>query len=410
MTDTLTRPPAPAAPQAPQALRSPQTEQRPSRPARDPWFDNTKMLLVTLVVVGHSWTLLPDTFATSWAYNFLYLWHVPAFVMVTGYLSRSFTFSRRHLTRLVTTVVLPYLVFELALTTFRSVVGGEQHGPLFLNPHWPMWYLSVLFLWRLATPLLKVLPQALPVAVVASLVGGAFTGDALDVARATGLLPFFVIGLLATPEHVARLRRPASRALAVVVLLLGLVVATTVEHHVGSTEWLYWRSSYAQLHVSLAVGLAGRLVLLAAATALALSFLALVPGRSGWFARLGSATLVVYLCHGFVVKSVSYTGFPAWAAHHALVALVLSTLVAALVAVLLALPPVARRLSWAVDPVGSWQHRQAASGGSASSLAGVGSGHEPWAGRPGSHDTGTELGGTLSWARAAAGSGALPPR
>ena len=30
-----------------------------SRP-RDPYFDNAKMLLVTLVVVGHGWTLLPD--------------------------------------------------------------------------------------------------------------------------------------------------------------------------------------------------------------------------------------------------------------------------------------------------------------------------------------------------------------
>ena len=93
---------------------------------RDPFFDNAKMLLVGLVVVGHSWMLLPETFVTSWAYNFLYLWHVPAFVMVTGYLSRSFTFSRRDLVRLATTVVLPYLVFEALLAAFRQDVGGED--------------------------------------------------------------------------------------------------------------------------------------------------------------------------------------------------------------------------------------------------------------------------------------------
>ena len=29
--------------------------------SRDPWFDNAKMALVTLVVVGHAWTLLPLT-------------------------------------------------------------------------------------------------------------------------------------------------------------------------------------------------------------------------------------------------------------------------------------------------------------------------------------------------------------
>ena len=131
---------------------SPDGPQAAPVPSRDPWFDNAKLLLVTLVVLGHSWTLVGDSFTTSWAYNFLYLWHVPAFVMVTGYLSRSFRFSRRHLSKLLTTVVVPYLVFEYTLTTFRSEVGGEHFGPLFLNPHWPMWYLATLFVWRLATP------------------------------------------------------------------------------------------------------------------------------------------------------------------------------------------------------------------------------------------------------------------
>ena len=382
MSETLTRPQSPSRPVSAE------------RPARDPWFDNAKMLLVLLVVVGHSWTLLADSFPTTWVYNFLYLWHVPAFVMVTGYLSRSFTFSRRNLGRLVTTVVVPYLVFEVALTEYRSLVGGEAHGPLFLNPHWPMWYLSVLFLWRLATPLLRRMPHALPAAVVVSLVGGAFTGDPLDVARATGLLPFFVIGLLATPEHVALLRRPLARRTAVGALVAGLAMATAIEDHLGSTEWLYWRSSYAQLHVSLATGVVGRLALLVAAAALALSFLALVPGRGGWFSRLGSATLVVYLFHGFVVKTVSYTGFPAWSAGHPVAALLLSTLGAALLALLLATPPVSRRLGVVVDPVGTWRRRQAA----------------PRTSRPATPPGGTADRGTLSEDRTAVGSGALPPR
>src|SRR4051794_22259689 len=96
----------------------------PKRP-RDPWFDNAKMLLVLLVVVGHSWTLVADTTFTNRLYDWLYLWHIPAFVMVTGYLSRRFSYTRVNLRRLVTTVVLPYLVFEGLLAIFRVKVGGE---------------------------------------------------------------------------------------------------------------------------------------------------------------------------------------------------------------------------------------------------------------------------------------------
>jgi fucose 4-O-acetylase-like acetyltransferase len=373
-------------------------QQAPARPKRrDPWFDNAKMLLVTLVVVGHTWSLLPESFSTTWAYNFLYLWHVPAFVMVTGYLSRSFTFSRRNLSRLLTTVVLPYVVFEAALTTFRSVVGDEHSGPLWLNPHWPMWYLAALFLWRLATPLLTRMPHALPVAVAVSLVGGVSTGDTLDTARAMGLLPFFVMGLLATPEHIDRLRRPGARLAALGAFALALALSTLVETKVGSTEWLYWRSSYAELHVSFLGGVAGRMLLLAAATALALSFFALVPRRGGWFSRLGSATLVVYLFHGFLVKSAEYTAFPDWSARHPLPALVLSTLVAVPVALALAAPPLARRLNVLVDPVGAWQRSQATP-------------RDPGHGAPGAQVGGTELEGTPSTWRASSGQGALPLR
>ena len=104
---------------------------------------------------------------------------MPAFVLVTGYLSRSFTFTRRNLHKLVTTVVVPYLVFETLLALFRTVVGHENLGVLYLSPHWPMWYLSALFLWRLATPLLTRLRPArrMAVAVAVSLVGGLNTVD-----------------------------------------------------------------------------------------------------------------------------------------------------------------------------------------------------------------------------------------
>ena len=47
------------------------------------------MALVLLVVVGHAWTLLPHDGVNDHLYDFLYAWHIPAFVFVTGYLSRS---------------------------------------------------------------------------------------------------------------------------------------------------------------------------------------------------------------------------------------------------------------------------------------------------------------------------------
>jgi fucose 4-O-acetylase-like acetyltransferase len=325
------------------------TEPGAARPPRDPWLDNAKMLLVTLVVVGHSWTMLPETEAINRTYDWLYLWHVPAFVMVTGYLSRSFTYSRRHLRRLVTTVALPYLAFEGLLALFRVHVGGETLERLWLNPHWPMWYLSVLFLWRLVTPLLRRLPFAVPVTLAVGLLGGLVAVETFDVNRALGLLPFFTIGLLAEQRHLDLLRTRTARIGGVAVLLTGVAFTAVVEDHLA-TEWLYYRTPFAELDAGWLQGIATRGLLVTVGLLMTLSVLALIPRRGGWFSRLGAASLVVYLFHGFFVKAAEYAGFEEWAADKPTVSFLVVTTAAVVVSLILSWRPVRKPLEKLVTP------------------------------------------------------------
>lgn len=334
------------------------SETAPSRPRRDPWFDNAKMTLVTLVVVGHAWTLLPKNTANNWAYDFLYAWHVPAFVIITGYLSRSFTWAPAKLWALVRTVAVPYVVFEAALAWFRYQVGGVQLEDLFTDPHWPMWYLSALFFWRLLAPAFLRMPKAvaLGVAVVVSLLAGLWAGDTFDVARILGLLPFFVLGLTLTDAQWgwARARRAVPYALAGAVVVL---VVTRFTDSWIATEWYYYRSRYDALDPNDLKAASIRAVLLTVGLVGAASFFALVPRGRSWFSTLGAATLVVYLFHGFVVLTAQYEGFPDWAAEHVAASFALTTAAAVCLALVLAAPPVARVLNVAVDPVG-WLERR----------------------------------------------------
>ena len=320
--------------------------------ARDPWLDNAKMALVTLVVIGHTWTLLPDEGLSRHLYDFLYAWHVPAFVLVTGYLSRSFSYAPERLWQLVRTVLVPYVVFECLMSLFRVHVGGEKLEDLFADPHWPMWYLAALFFWRLLTPVFRPLPAGVPVAVVISVAAGLWAGDTLDVARVLGLLPFFVVGLKCTPERLERLRGaiPATLAVGFFVALWFLARYTD---DLAQTEWLYYRALYSELDVSDSRAVVTRLCLLAIGVVGSLAFLALVPRRGGWFARMGGATLVVYLLHGFAVKALEYSSFPGWAVDHPGPALAAATAGAVALSLLLASPPVFRFASHLVDPLGS---------------------------------------------------------
>ena len=96
------------------------------------------MVLVAFVVVGHAWGLLETTQGSHWAYDFLYLWHIPAFVFISGYLSKSFEWDRRRMKNLVYTLLVPYLLFEPALYYYRvrsstrpsrARCGSSRTGP-----------------------------------------------------------------------------------------------------------------------------------------------------------------------------------------------------------------------------------------------------------------------------------------
>jgi len=329
--------------------------------ARDPWFDNIKMTLVTLVVVGHSWTLLPHDTWNSWTYDFLYSWHIPAFVTITGYLSRSFAWTPPKLWALVRTVAVPYVIFEAALAWFRYQVGGIQLDQLFADPHWPMWYLSALFFWRLMAPAFLRLskPTALVLALVLSLLAGLFAGNILDMARIFGLLPFFVLGLTLSDREWGwvRSRRAALVGLAGA-LLVGLL--TWWLNHWLSSEWYYYRSRYDALETSDLKAVGIRAMLLCLGLLGAVSCFALVPRARTWFSRLGAATLVVYLFHGFFVLSAQYEGYPDWTDRHLVWSFVVTTVAAVTLAVVLAAPPVARTLNVVVDPIGWLERRRQA--------------------------------------------------
>jgi fucose 4-O-acetylase-like acetyltransferase len=334
---------------------------------RDPWFDNAKMALVTLVVIGHSWTLLPlnltdggDSTATvvdTWLYNFLYAWHIPAFVIVTGYLSRSFEYTRARMSSLVTTVAVPYILFEGIYAAFRHYVGGVDFERLWANPHWPMWYLAAMFFWRLMTPIFKRLPFKVVIAVAISLLAGLYSNDIFDNARIFGLLPFFVLGLKMHEGHWNLLRTRRARWYGIAVLLIMFVLAR-FSMSWFETEWLYYRSRYDALDPDNLRAMVIRMSLLLAGLVGSFAFFAVVPRLKTWFSTLGAATLVVYLFHGFFVLGAEFADYKTFAENYWPLSLVLTTVCAVGIAVFLAWQPVSSRLNVAVDPIGAITRRR----------------------------------------------------
>ncbi|MCX5397019.1 acyltransferase family protein [Streptomyces sp. NBC_00102] len=349
----VTTPPAPAP--APR-------DSAPAAKRRDPYFDNVKYLAIVLVAVAHSWEpLMGDSRAARALYMVIYTFHMPAFILVSGYFSRSFDASPARMKRLVTGVAVPYVVFETAYSLFRRYAGGEPDAPVtLLDPLFLTWFLAALLIWRLTTPLWRTLRHPLPVALamaaLASVCPG--IGDDLDLQRVLQFLPFFVLGVLARPEHFAWVRRREVRLLSLPLFAGALVCAYAVAPHMR-LDWFYRSDSAQEIGAPWWSGVMMTLLMFGCAILLTAGFLSWVPSRTTWFTALGAGTICGYLLHGFLIRGAEYAGLideNAWLSSPA--GLVLVTVTAAAAVTLLCTPPVRRVMRFATEPDMSWAFRR----------------------------------------------------
>ena len=85
--------------------QSKQNEKNEQTKPRDAFFDNAKYLAILLVAIGHSWEPLKgDSRALQGLYMVVYSFHMPAFIVISGYFSRSFDMRPARLKRLLTGV------------------------------------------------------------------------------------------------------------------------------------------------------------------------------------------------------------------------------------------------------------------------------------------------------------------
>ncbi|MFB7928080.1 acyltransferase family protein [Streptomyces sp. CRCS-T-1] len=328
---------------------------------RDAFFDNAKYLAIVLVAMGHSWEPLRDgSRAASALYMVVYAFHMPAFIIISGYFSRSFDAAPGRIRRLITGLAVPYVVFETAYTLFTRWTDQEPDRPIsLLDPLYLTWFLVALFVWRLTTPVWRhvrwPLPVALAIAMLATL--SPDIGNDLDLQRTLQFLPYFVLGLCLKPEHFRLVRRRKVRILAVPVFAAALAVAYwAVPRMTGA--WFYHRDSAEELAAPSWSGPLMTLVIFGCSLVLVACFLSWVPGRHAWFTVLGAGTLYGYLLHGFVAQGSKFWGWydPAWI--HGPLGAIVVTAVAAVVVTALCTPPVQRLFRWVMEPDMAWAFRR----------------------------------------------------
>ncbi len=190
-------------------------------------WDNAKLILIFLVVFGHFLeTFLEQYPVCESVYGIIYLFHMPAFLFISGMFSKKTINAEK----LDWAKITPYLVLFVILDFGRFIVRYHWDPTLTFRVFritGVSWYLFALFVMIVVTHLLrKVDPKyVFCIAIGISLIIGYSKGIGYWFAlyRIVTMFPFFYLGYLWDREKVERaLGRPWIRILAIAVLILHL--------------------------------------------------------------------------------------------------------------------------------------------------------------------------------------------
>lgn len=342
----------------------PPTGAAPKPRRRVPFWDNARYACIVLVVLGHAIQRLSyDSDIAAALYLTLYAFHMPAFAIISGYFSKSGSPTKTQMARIVTDILIPYLIFELLWTLTKWIVEGQATVNV-TQPSWTLWFLLALGIFRLVLPYLALLRWPLLWTVVISIGAGYLPNvdSTFSLSRTLGLLPFFALGWwMREHDVVARLQlldfRPWwIRGAAIVVLgTTGWAAWNWLPlwQAVELRRWFFYEDSYADLGGEQWWAGGVRLALIALALILSASFFVLIPRATYWWTTFGQYTMYVYLLHSFVLYPFRETGVlrdlePTW------LWLPLVAVLSVVVALLLATKPVRRLFRPLVEPRPTW--------------------------------------------------------
>lgn len=271
--------------------------------ARDHYFDNAKFFLIVLVVFGHLLrSFISDNHFLEALYLFIYSFHMPAFVLISGYFAKGIH-RPGYIMKVIKKLLIPYIIFQSFYAFYYYFI--DDVNTINLNPfdpQWAMWFLLSLCSWQLLLYLFKDYNQ-LWLTTLSFVIGiGAgyfdFINGTMSLSRTLVFFPLFLLGYNIQKEHtqVIRNKKYVPYSIILLFIIFSFYFITDVDF-----GWLFGSQPYSSLeHVDVYSGFK-RAAIYIVILMCTFSFLNLVPSRKLSFTYIGSRTMFIYLLHGLFI-------------------------------------------------------------------------------------------------------------
>lgn len=275
-------------------------------------WDNLKFLLIIFVVIGHyTQQFRADNEILQRIYVFIYSFHMPIFIFVTG------LFSKKAVDEKNIKKVLPYLTCFFATTLIlfitRALLGWAPVFELF-SPSGISWYLMSMFFMFLITMLIKdYKPQYI---FVLSLIIGVMCGfvqtenpDFFTWMRTLTFYPFFCLGYISDREKIEKATNKISIKITAVIFFVAIYLLIYFYPKQANKISILntARHTYSELGRFAPYGWELRLLTYAISFAAIFLLISLIPRKKiKDFTVFGERTLGIYMFHYVIVYIALY--------------------------------------------------------------------------------------------------------
>lgn len=266
---------------------------------RDYLFDNYKVFLIFLVVVGHFTG--PSVSCNDFLRILKWIivsFHMPAFIFISGYFSK----KALPVLTIIQRLAIPYVVYEIIYYLWYTFVTHKDTGLHLLKPKFTLWYLLALFLWRVLTPYIKKIPFYMIVTVIAGILIGFsnMEDNLLTIPRALVYFPFYLAGADFDRKTLTKWRTSSKVKTGA---MIGILVIAVFLTYVGlkraaPMQVFYGRYNYISMKQGMAEGILWRMLLYVIGFFMTFCVMILMPEKRLPLSYIGTRTMAVYLFHG----------------------------------------------------------------------------------------------------------------
>ncbi len=267
-------------------------------------IDNIKAFLIFLVVLAHNMEPFYKG-SIRVAYLFIYLFHMPLFILCTGY------FAKFRVSRIKNKILYPYIIFQAAYLLFEILYYKESDYPYTLfSPYWILWYLFSFFFWMMLLPFIEPFCKKKKtgfLAILLSIFIGILVGFDKQIgmeyslSRTIVFLPFFLCGYLMRRfrewdllnQEYSTKTKQKNIALFLIIVLFFVFIQGGLRPKI-----VYGAYCYEECGGSWYM----RLLLYCIAFLMSICVIIWMPSKRSIFSYLGQNSMQIFLLHGFVIK------------------------------------------------------------------------------------------------------------